>query len=462
MICGGMEGPLFCLGGIALIMKFFGDIKLNKCLGFGWFLVAAFEVGTSRRTSKFVHAAAAADTNQNDDTALLSPSSLLPKRSSSLRKLGNTKMNALPEMISKKWLTAHSDCTVQVISYLQDPDADVLAEDDEFVCELDAADAPGGYMGLTRTLGLTNEQKFMFKNMWMDGRFTPGESKFMISGVVEGVQFNSQEIQVPSGYDIMNHINWGNRIVNNDENVLLSYNSDSNILGEDERYQQTNSTTSSTTTTTDDLLGIEDDYQPSLSFYNYNESDELFNRNLQQSYGAHTGNKPMLVVKVIDVNGLAQDETPAVISDDVFGTSGDAVNLKSQMNACSMGRLTIIPGDNNSGRISQSVYSAPGVISVTIGVSLVTSSPTEIRNAVTTAVQKKLGVALPGPYKNVIYVLEKCYVDCGWAAYAFVNGWNSIYVGDNYKFVGVTMHEIGHNFGLVSSSWTVLLFRTAT
>ena len=420
-------------------MKFFGDIKLNERLGFCWFLVAAFGVGASSSMNN-VDAAAEADTNMTTPRRP-SPSSLLPKSSNLRTVIGNTKMNALPEMIAKKWLTAHSDCTVQVISYLQDPDAELLADDEEFVCELDAADAPGGYMGLTRTLGLTNEQKLMFKNMWMDGRMTPGESKFMISGVVEGVQFNSQEIQVPSGYDIMNHINWGNRIVNNDENVLLSFNSDSTILGEDERYQHTtNSTTTSTTTTTDDLLGIEDDDQPSLS--SYSESDELFNRNLQQSFGSHTGNKPMLVVKVTDVNGLAQDETPAVISDDVFGTSGDTVNLKSQMNACSMGRLTIIPGDNNSGRISQSVYSAPGVISVTIGVSLETKSPTEIRNAVTTAVQKKLGVTLPGPYKNVIYVLETCYVDCGWAAYAFVNGWNSIYVGNNYKFVRVTMHEI--------------------
>ena len=125
------------------------------------------------------------------------------------------------------------------------------------------------------------------------------------------------------------------------------------------------------------------------------------------------------------------------------------------MNDCSMGRVTIIPGDNNSGKINQSVYSAPGVVSVTIGISLVTSTRNDIRNAVTTAVQNKLGVSLPGPYKNVIYVLEKCYTDCGWAAYGFVNGWNTVYVNNNFKYVGVLMHELGHNYGLVRICWDV-------
>ena len=63
--------------------------------------------------------------------------------------------------------------------------------------------------------------------------------------------------------------------------------------------------------------------------------------------------------------------------------------------------------------------------------------------------QNLLGVTLPGPYKHVMYVLQKCYLECGWAAYAYVGGWNSVYVGAYYKQVGVTVHELGHNFGMV-------------
>jgi hypothetical protein len=58
-------------------------------------------------------------------------------------------------------------------------------------------------------------------------------------------------------------------------------------------------------------------------------------------------------------------------------------------------------------------------------------------------------IALPGPYDHVMYILEKCYVDCTYAAYAYINGYlGVVYQGENYKYVGGLMHETGHNFGL--------------
>ena len=100
-------------------------------------------------------------------------------------------------------------------------------------------------------------------------------------------------------------------------------------------------------------------------------------------------------------------------SDEVFGTAGvDPVNLKSSLEECSWGKLTVVPGLDDPNEV------ATGVIEVSIGISLTDQSRGNIRNAVTTAVQNKLGHSLPGPYKYVLYSLEKCYVDCGWAAYA--------------------------------------------
>ena len=64
---------------------------------------------------------------------------------------------------------------------------------------------------------------------------------------------------------------------------------------------------------------------------------------------------------------------------------------------------------------------APGVTEVTIDITLENNSRDTIRNAVTVAVQNKLGLTLPGPYQQVMYSLEGCYQDCGWAAYAYVN-----------------------------------------
>ena len=77
---------------------------------------------------------------------------------------------------------------------------------------------------------------------------------------------------------------------------------------------------------------------------------------------------------------------------------------------------------------------------VTIDVSLVNSSQSTIRSKVAQEVQNKLGFSLPGPYQQVMYVLEKCYVGCGWAAYAYVNSWLSVYQAGYYKSVGVQMH----------------------
>ena len=73
------------------------------------------------------------------------------------------------------------------------------------------------------------------------------------------------------------------------------------------------------------------------------------------------------------------------------------------------------------------------------------SSSGAIRNAVTTAATAKLGHSLPGPYDYVLYSLESCYGgDCGWAAYAYINSWNSVYQNVYYKRPGVLMHEVSN------------------
>ena len=353
-------------------------------------------------------------------------SSLTPSLSQSSLQMIGDEVNlqlALPEI----WLSAYSDCTIQVVYLLPISGAEEsLTANEEFVCDIDPTDAPGGYSGLTRKLGLSDEQRLSLENMLMDGSLIPGESKLVISGMTGGMQFNSQEIQVPKELHVLEHVVF----VDSQQPLNSSNGIDEKLLFSDNKDEKPN----------DDHGG---DQHPRNS---------LFKRRELVSFGSHTGNKPMLVVKVTAANG-ARPETPAVISDDVFGTSGDAVTLKSQLNACSMGRLTVIPGDNNSGQINQSVYSAPGVISVTIDEYISSGNRLAVENAVKIAVQKKLGVTLPGPYKNVIFVLGNC-ADCTWAAYGYLNGWLTVYQGANYKYVGVLVHEIGHNYGLVSIQCT--------
>ncbi len=115
------------------------------------------------------------------------------------------------------------------------------------------------------------------------------------------------------------------------------------------------------------------------------------------------GDKPLLVVNVIDSEGRKLQESSDEISDDVFGTYGDQMTLKSQMSACSFGKVNIIAGNGNEHELS------PGVIEVVISKSLVGNSREVIRQAAITEAQLKLGHNLPGPYTHVMFVLEGCY-----------------------------------------------------
>ncbi len=115
------------------------------------------------------------------------------------------------------------------------------------------------------------------------------------------------------------------------------------------------------------------------------------------------GDKRFLVVKVIDSDGRQVPQSHQQISDDVFGTFGDQVTLKSQMESCSFGKLTIIPGNNSTHEKS------PGVIEVTIDKPLIGNNEGIIMDAMIRATQNLLGHSLPGPYSHVMFALEDCY-----------------------------------------------------
>eukprot|EP00571_Detonula_confervacea_P011798 CAMPEP_0172298830 /NCGR_PEP_ID=MMETSP1058-20130122/1300_1 /TAXON_ID=83371 /ORGANISM="Detonula confervacea, Strain CCMP 353" /LENGTH=598 /DNA_ID=CAMNT_0013008123 /DNA_START=69 /DNA_END=1862 /DNA_ORIENTATION=+ len=163
--------------------------------------------------------------------------------------------------------------------------------------------------------------------------------------------------------------------------------------------------------------------------------------------GGLTGLKPMLAVRVIDSVGKVHPNSPAAMSDNIFGTGTDVVNLKNQLEACSFGKLEIGVGVG----ASQEVDGAPGMIEVTLDIELVGNSRSAILNAAKVKVQDLLGHSLPGPYEQIMFNLQGCYQDCGWAAYAYINRWDSVYQGNYYYMTGVQVHELGHNFGLAHS-----------
>ena len=164
---------------------------------------------------------------------------------------------------------------------------------------------------------------------------------------------------------------------------------------------------------------------------------ELETSKVQRAPTTVTGPKPILVVKVTDSEGRARPESSRQISDDIFGSFGDKITLKSQMHACSFGKLDITAGLPSGTDTSSD---SPGVVDITIGISLLNNSRFAIRKAMADTLEAQLGYKLPGPYQHVMFVLEGCYQECGWAAYAYVNSWMSVYQGEYYKHVGVQMH----------------------
>ena len=148
--------------------------------------------------------------------------------------------------------------------------------------------------------------------------------------------------------------------------------------------------------------------------------------------------KSLLVVRVTDKDGKVIGDSAAVVGDNVFGTRNDKVNLKSQMFDCSYGNVDFTnkyTSPDISGKLS-----APGVLDVRIPISITTNNQYKILDAVTVAARNKLGYSLPGQHDYVMYVIESCYVGCGWAAYAYINWWLSVYQSYYYSYAGIQMH----------------------
>ena len=350
--------------------------------------------------------------------ALLSSTSIAQTSSSSSTNLRGLQQNKATTITTTSF-TPQSDCTVQLVSLLQIPDEPELEEDEIFDCTLEDTDAipipgqegtstinnsGGGRFGRqTRKLDLTKEQESTMRRMVKDGALIPGVSKLQISGM-----------QVNAVVSTTNN--------NGDGGVMIQLPQDMDVASKVDR------------------LPVDNIVNNRSRQHDQREPKKRKSRGLE---GDVFGTKPILVVKVTDSGGLAREESAAQISADIFGTHTtggttyiDNVNLKSQMYGCSHGKLNIEPGYSTANV-------APGTMEVTIPISLTTNDRYAIHNAITAEVEQILNIDLPGPYEQVMYVIEKCYVGCGWAAYAYVNSWMSVYQAKYYKYTAVQVHEIG-------------------
>ena len=112
-----------------------------------------------------------------------------------------------------------------------------------------------------------------------------------------------------------------------------------------------------------------------------------------------TGTKRVLVIRV-NAADTSTSATISELSNNIFGTYGDTVTMKSQYNQCSYGKLQIEPF---VGRTETGVY-VNGVIDVNIGNTMSGSDRTDIESAVVVAAKNKLG-DLRASYDHVMLCL---------------------------------------------------------
>jgi hypothetical protein len=140
-----------------------------------------------------------------------------------------------------------------------------------------------------------------------------------------------------------------------------------------------------------------------------------------------TGTKEMVAVRVI-ASDATTTSSESEISDAWFGTSGDAVNFKSQYEACSYNKIQIDPA--NTTDVSN------GVTTVTISNTVNGTANGVIRNAVTAA----LGSSFTSQFDHVMLCLPPGTSE-NWIAYAYVNSWLSVYNNEWCNYVSAQMHR---------------------
>ena len=124
-------------------------------------------------------------------------------------------------------------------------------------------------------------------------------------------------------------------------------------------------------------------------------------RNLQTSTIAPptqiNGIKTMVVLRVTDNLGNSPTDDAATISDKLFGTHGDQVNLRTRYNDCSFGQMQFTPGTGHD--------FVDGVAEITVsGMAAEGAERIAFMNQVIKDAAVKYGIALNDEYDHIVFV----------------------------------------------------------
>jgi hypothetical protein len=172
--------------------------------------------------------------------------------------------------------------------------------------------------------------------------------------------------------------------------------------------------------------------KPSISSISVEANDIPAGRRMTTKASKVAKASHFLLFRVTDAEGRVHPDSPDVMSDNVFGVAGDSDNIKTQLAACSAGKYRVTPGARPGFNISD-LQSAPGVIDIKLDISLDNSRYT-VREAALSKAREVMAhkfnfsdtTSLTTFADHTIFVLENCYQECGWAAYAKVGGYYQV------------------------------------
>lgn len=166
------------------------------------------------------------------------------------------------------------------------------------------------------------------------------------------------------------------------------------------------------------------------------------------------GTRTILAV-VVHANDASTTISKEKLSDDVFGTGlteTDLVNVKSQYDACSYGKLKMEPAaDRDPAIAGDTIGIEHGVTEVNITVNVAGQRSRTMQNHIVHALNTKFGVTSPSQLANHVMICMPPGTRGRWMAVGVVNGWKTVYNDQYCSSISNQMHEIGHNLGLCHS-----------
>jgi len=197
-----------------------------------------------------------------------------------------------------------------------------------------------------------------------------------------------------------------------------------------------------TTSQTNNITSDNEEMNTTLKTRVDYDDDDSKNNNLTEKEAAATGNE--FSILVLRGNGIDSRMTYAVeeLSDSIFGTSGDPINLRSQYSACSYNQVIFKP-TTRDGTLN-------GVYDVTLKRSIIGSWDSDITNAMVNQAERNFGTKLT-KFVNYVMICIPPGTRGNWIAYAIQGYWLSVYNDKWCTYPSSQMHELGHNMKLAHS-----------